>query len=351
MKKTVVTPILLLALTLIPNSAFASKEETVDTYEQEVIEYDDSNINEVLYPDAINDIEKPELSDAIITTPEAVDKYTKKFAYKYETLKDNDDSSIYVEDLANEMLDDPDVTITKEMVEKKPELKKHMIKNVHRYLEVYKDDVEYEMNNNHINYDEKSGKYYIPQDEELREKEVEYYANDGSDIKYKVYRTPNKKQLNETKKKADEIVRKNIKSDMTDEDKIYTLADYLIKHTTYDIGGKKDSVVENNEYGALIKNATKCDGIARAYTMLLRRSNVPSLTVYGFVGDTNHAWNVVKVGDKWKIVDLTGSMTRYKKNLKNNKIESKYYLKTADQLKTHQTVKNSIYRSIMNLTK
>ena len=342
---------IILALLLIPSVSFASEGnvEIEENTREEIVMYDDTDLDEILYKDNINNLEKPDLSDGFMKNKETVDKYTTKFAKKYSILEDSKDGSVYVGDIVDEMLDDPNVTIDREITKKNPDLEKELLQNLQRHVTVYVDDVDQELTNNkNTRYDKKTGRYYIPQDEELKESTSEHYTNKGSDKKHKTYRTANKKQMKETKKQADKIVRNKINKNMTDEQKARKLAEYLVANNMYD-KGEISSIVENNEYGALIKGKTKCDGMAKAYTMLLRRAGIPSMTVYGYLKDGgNHAWNIVKINGKWVNIDLTGSIDTERKG---NKINEKYYMKNKKQMKRHRVVKNSLYDSMFELTK
>lgn len=333
--------LILLILILIPNIAHA--DETVET--KGIIDYDNRSLDDILYDFYDNKMEKPEMSDFIMKTPETAEKYAKSFAVRYERLNESSDSSIYVKDIVEDMLDDPNVVFTREMVKKKPHFEEEMIRNVHRYLPIYKDDVEFEGTNNVLSkYDKKTGRYYIAQNQAARDEGVEIY-NEGKDNEYRSYRAMNEDQKRQTELKADDIVKDTIKSHMSETQKVRALAKYLADNVSYDYDKEKNpTTVENTAYGALILGKTRCLGVSRAYTMLLRRASIPATTIHGSLVDGgNHAWNIVKVDGVWRIIDMTSA-------LEDHKINEKYFIKRSSEIPRFKTVERSIYKSLMDLT-
>lgn len=334
--------LILLAIILIPNTAFANEPVEI---KEEIVDYDNTSLDDILYDFYDNKMEKPEISDFIMKTPETAAKYAKSFAVRYERLKESNDSSIYVKDIVEDMLDDSNVTFTREMVEKKPHFEEEMIRNVHRYLPIYKDDVEFEGTNNVLSkYDKKTGRYYIAQNQEARDEGVEIY-NEGKDNEYRSYRAMNEEQKRQTELKADDVVRDTIKSHMSEAQKARALAKYLAENVSYDYDKEKNpTTVENTAYGALVLGKTRCLGVSRAYTMLLRRAGIPAITIHGsLVNGGNHAWNVVKVDEGWRVVDTTSA-------IEDHKINEKYFLKRGSEIPLFENVERSIYSSLMNLT-
>ena len=50
-----------------------------------------------------------------------------------------------------------------------------------------------------------------------------------------------------------------------------------------------------------------CAGLSKAYTMLLAKANVESY----FISNSNHAWNLVKIGDRYYHTDLLADVNYY----------------------------------------
>lgn len=91
----------------------------------------------------------------------------------------------------------------------------------------------------------------------------------------------------------------------------------------------------------MVLKRSQCDGFARAYTMLLRRADIPAMTVYGYIENGgNHAWNVVFINGEWRVVDVTGIIGN------GGKLDE-YYLKKRNDVPNHLVVKNLVYDAIM----
>ena len=92
-----------------------------------------------------------------------------------------------------------------------------------------------------------------------------------------------------------------------------------------------------NMYGALVEHTAVCEGIAQAYTYLLRKAGIEAVTITGTLYQTQtydgstttypHAWNMVKLGGEWYEVDCTTDRAE-------NKGEPGHYLynRTTEQM-------------------
>lgn len=96
------------------------------------------------------------------------------------------------------------------------------------------------------------------------------------------------------------------------------LHDFLATTVKYDYGS-----LGNTEYtgkvfsaahsiiGPLINHKAVCEGISRAYTLLLSAANIKSTCVWGKIleNDELHAWNIVRFGHEWYHVDVTWDLS------------------------------------------
>jgi len=73
--------------------------------------------------------------------------------------------------------------------------------------------------------------------------------------------------------------------------------DYLVKYIKY----KDNYDYSFNMYGALIKNASACEGYAESFTYISRLINVPVICV----SSSSHKWNYVYLKPNWYAVDVT----------------------------------------------
>ena len=50
-----------------------------------------------------------------------------------------------------------------------------------------------------------------------------------------------------------------------------------------------------------------CDGFSKAFSLLLDKVNIENIVVSGFVNNTTHSWNLVKLEDEWYNIDVTSN--------------------------------------------
>ena len=109
--------------------------------------------------------------------------------------------------------------------------------------------------------------------------------------------------LNVVYKILDEI----ITPDMTDEQKVKAIHDYLIYHANY-VNNGDYSTAENWAYGAggvLLHKEGVCQSYAFAFYMMAISAGLECRFVSGTADGGGHAWNQVKVNGKWYYIDCT----------------------------------------------
>lgn len=125
------------------------------------------------------------------------------------------------------------------------------------------------------------------------------------------YQGPNNRLLN-LEENAQEIVAQLIKPEMTAQEKLKTLHDYIVLSTRYD----KDNFLSDTippeahtAYGAFINNTAVCDGYTEALHSLLLAAGIDSRIVVGEAngpdGWVGHAWLIVNIDNKYSHVDVT----------------------------------------------
>ncbi|MGN0683949.1 MAG: transglutaminase domain-containing protein [Oscillospiraceae bacterium] len=143
-------------------------------------------------------------------------------------------------------------------------------------------------------------------------------------------------------KRADEIIKSAITSDMTDKQKADALYAYLEKNSVYDKEALEDAEkndfkkTENNPhedafntYGILVDGKGVCMSYAYSYRLLCDLAGVDCIVTTGYLnGNLPHAWNMVNLDGKWYEVDCT-----------NNAVNSgiPYYLYAADSKLAEQS--------------
>lgn len=117
-------------------------------------------------------------------------------------------------------------------------------------------------------------------------------------------------EINQINQKFDLIIGEIIKDNMTDEEKIKAMHDYLINHAVYDeeraqkikAGNDESPVYQSHKAtGPMIQGVTLCSGYSDAIKIYLDRLNIPNYKI----SNMDHIWNLVKINDKWLHLDLT----------------------------------------------
>jgi transglutaminase/protease-like cytokinesis protein 3 len=104
-------------------------------------------------------------------------------------------------------------------------------------------------------------------------------------------------------KKENQIVKKTRRI-RSIKGRVRYLNSYLKKTYKY-----KSNKYDNDVYGVLIKHQAVCGGYAQAFYQLAVKSGIP--VKLRISQSHNHAWNEVKVGGKWRTVDVTWNDTTH----------------------------------------
>lgn len=122
------------------------------------------------------------------------------------------------------------------------------------------------------------------------------------------------------KQKVEEIVAEIITDDMTEQDKVLAINQYLCDTIVYDEAALQNAEENNfatvdeifgdsfSAYGALVNGKCVCAGYAAAFRLLAQEAGLESIVVTGFLdGTLAHAWNKVKIDEEWYVVDTTNN--------------------------------------------
>ena len=108
-------------------------------------------------------------------------------------------------------------------------------------------------------------------------------------------------------------------------------AKYIIENTEYDQNLTNNNIY--NVYGTIMQHYAVCEGYSKSMKYLLDAANIPCVIVCGVAQNSNgqaesHAWNYVKLDDKWYAIDATWDdpvIIGY--GYVSNSIYAKYFLK------------------------
>lgn len=117
----------------------------------------------------------------------------------------------------------------------------------------------------------------------------------------------------------------------TDYDKLLFIHDFLLNNVEYD--STYNSTGTYGVYGALIEKKAVCEGYAKAFKYLANAAGIECEIMQGVATNSrniteNHAWNCVKLENKWYEVDCTWDDPIIIGNGKiTNDIKYKYFLR------------------------
>ena len=101
-------------------------------------------------------------------------------------------------------------------------------------------------------------------------------------------------------KKVKSILQELELKDTSDFEKVKVIHDYIINRVSYDNTLKKSSA-----YDALIDKSAVCEGYSMLAYRMFTEAGLKCRIIAGTGNGGSHAWNIVKVKDKWYNIDLT----------------------------------------------
>ena len=166
------------------------------------------------------------------------------------------------------------------------------------------------------------------------------YINNGNENSYLTDEFSSKEQIDEAISELHNI-RSSILQNKTGStyNDIKIVHDYIVKNTEYDRTISKSNIY--NIYGTLVNKEAVCEGYARTFKYMMDGLGIPCTLVIGkgtnSEGKTeNHAWNYVKIGDKWYAIDTTWDDPISTTGWVSESSKYKYFLKgSKDFLKDH----------------
>lgn len=121
---------------------------------------------------------------------------------------------------------------------------------------------------------------------------------------YGVNRTAAAEMTEDMENAANSFIKQaDITEGMTDYDKALALHDVICANLAYDDSQSREWI--HTVYGAFVNKYAVCDGYSKAYQYLLNKSGIDSHIATGAGNGGSHAWNLVKLGDKWYYTDVT----------------------------------------------
>ena len=135
------------------------------------------------------------------------------------------------------------------------------------------------------------------------------------------------------------IYKQYVKPGMSDYEKVAAAHKWLIQNVKYDkrlYTTGKVPYVSHTAKGAFKYGVAVCDGYSKAFMTIMEHYNIPCMMVTG----GQHAWNLVKIKNKWYHVDCTYDDPIVNWSFNNIHVYKTYFLKTdAYMAKDHTWLK------------
>lgn len=119
-----------------------------------------------------------------------------------------------------------------------------------------------------------------------------------------IHHTYTEEQITEIDTVVAKVMTSLLTPEMTTEEKIKVLHDYIVNTTKYDKDRSDNKIKKYHSdiaYGALIEHYAICGGYADSMKIFLDRLGIENFKI----ASENHIWNFVKVNDTWYHLDLT----------------------------------------------
>ncbi len=122
-----------------------------------------------------------------------------------------------------------------------------------------------------------------------------------------------------------EELKKTAKSEV---DLIKAIHDYIIINASYDITTQK-----NTAYECLINRSSVCQGYAQLTYRMMQEAGIDCRIITGIGKGVSHAWNIVRLNDKWYNIDCTWDDPISSDNVPH--LEHNYFLKSESDFGEH----------------
>lgn len=143
-------------------------------------------------------------------------------------------------------------------------------------------------------------------------------------------------------------IKENLSVNMTDEEKVKAIHDYIVLITAYNYGDSNSKVNGYNVYTplcVLYEGAGVCQGYSLLFYEMAKNAGLKVKYISGDVHKSNngHAWNMVYVDGRWYHIDVTWDDFYPDKK---GEVRYDYYLKSDDSMsKTHIWDRNKFPKS------
>lgn len=117
--------------------------------------------------------------------------------------------------------------------------------------------------------------------------------------------------------------------ELSDYDKIIKIYNYIVENVDYDMSLGQDGLgdIVYSAYSAIINKKTVCQGFAALFYRLAMEAGVPCRVITGRANGGTHAWNIVKMQDRYFCIDTSWAVS--------TSDADKYFLKGSVSFEDH----------------
>lgn len=159
-------------------------------------------------------------------------------------------------------------------------------------------------------------------------------VDSGGQITLDIQKLYTEKQIEAINFKVTEIINKYVEDDMTLEEKIKIVHDYIVLNTKYDMDKVDDNspYYSNTAYGNLLQGYGICSGYADSMAIFLTKFEVPNFKI----SSETHVWNALYINNNWYHLDATWD-DQIDSNGKENLIHKFFIINSANLKKYAST--------------
>lgn len=128
---------------------------------------------------------------------------------------------------------------------------------------------------------------------------IDFITKTSGEVTIMVKKLYSNDDIDKINKGVEDIIKEQITSDMSDDDKLLKIHDYIINNTRYDIDKSNDT--SYTALGPLFNGEAICSGYADLMAIFANKLNIKNYKI----SSETHVWNAVYVNNEWLHLDLT----------------------------------------------
>ena len=128
---------------------------------------------------------------------------------------------------------------------------------------------------------------------------ISIVTNTSGEVTINVTKLYSDNDIDKINKGVDELLNKLVTNDMSDDDKLLAIHDYIINNTRYDVNKSNDA--SYTALGPLFNGTAVCSGYADLMAIFATRLGLKNYKV----ASNTHVWNAIYVNGEWLNLDLT----------------------------------------------